>query len=983
MKVGFLTVLLLALALILHGQSLPKNTQKIDSLKAVIAKAEGTAKARPLTELAVKMLNTNIDSSKILFDKAFSIVDEAGEDTIRAGITYRYAVTVLDYGELDYVRKYLVKVRDHKSFNDLPGKYKSGIYNGFFDVHYWITSDYDSCLHYTNLWIQTATDTLWLAYGYLERGAAFNELGNNLKALEDFNTCLALLPSVPHDRDLASSLHNNLGMLYSDEKEYEKAAKYFELAIEYGKGSKVPGGLQPMINNLGVLYLWMGEYERSLEYLQQAAALLPTYEQPWANANNVLNMGNALTLMGKPKEGLEKYKQSMQMFEKLNEAHKVASLRRLMAEAYRLLGDYKQAEREALMCLDWDRKHGTGELVKESYQELYKIYSATRQYEKAFDYQNRYLAILDSLNSAERKTNFGLLEKNYELAQQEKIRENLEDENQLHLARQQTDRVTLFFVIAGSVVLAIAAVIAVMAYRRSRFKSEKIEAQAQQLREAARAKSRFFANVSHELRTPVTLLNGMLELMKDNPAKNGYSEKMDIALGNSRKLQSMLNDVLDLSRVEAGKWELSTRRRELLPLLNRIVLAFESLLIKNKIELRYETNSLEGLELDIDEDKFEKIINNLMYNSVKFNHEGGWIKVSASRTDDSIVIQVSDSGVGIPEKDIPFIFDRHYQSATTDTLHSQGIGIGLSLVREFTVLHGGEVTVTSTINEGSCFTVRIPIRIGSPITNEEIHAGEVIDVTFDNFAHKPVVLIVEDNEEMRFYLKEILGGHVTTVEAANGRIALEWLKDHKTDLIISDVMMPEMDGYEFLSHLKTSALYRGIPVVMLTARAAEEDMLQGLSLGVDDYVIKPFSAKELKIRIHNLLINQEIRREWSTKAVEVEETPAPPSENEMFVEKVRAFVEENSSNTSLGIGDLGEYLAMSERQVYRRAATLTGMTPGQLIKEIRLRIAYRLLLERKVSKVAELAQRVGFENSSYFSKQFLERYGKRPADLLN
>jgi DNA-binding response OmpR family regulator len=196
-------------------------------------------------------------------------------------------------------------------------------------------------------------------------------------------------------------------------------------------------------------------------------------------------------------------------------------------------------------------------------------------------------------------------------------------------------------------------------------------------------------------------------------------------------------------------------------------------------------------------------------------------------------------------------------------------------------------------------------------------------------------------------------------------------------------MMPEMDGYEFLSHLKSSATLRGTPVVMLTARAAEEDLLQGLSLGVDDYIIKPFSAKELKIRIHNLLTNQAIRKEWNQKPTEQEETSVAPSENEMFVEKVRTFVEQNTSNANLGIGDLGEYLAMSERQVYRKAATLTGMTPGQLIKEIRLRIAYKLLLERKVTKVADLAQRVGFENSSYFSRQFLERYGKRPTDLLN
>jgi signal transduction histidine kinase/CheY-like chemotaxis protein/AraC-like DNA-binding protein len=994
-KATVLILAVLTLAMATQAQPLKINYRKIDSLKSIVAKSQGTAKARPLTELAVAMLDINSDSSKIFFEQAYSLADEAGVDTLRSGVTSRFCIQAVDQGDTEYVRHRLVMIRDAEWFNALPGRYKSEIYNAFFDIHYWSTSDYDSCIYYTRKWIDTATDTLWLAYGYLEQGASYNELGNNVKALESLNTCESLLPAVPQDRDLASSLYNNFGMLYSDEHEYKKASEYFLKALDYGKGSKVPAANLPMLNNLGVLHLWMGEYKTALEYFNTTAALLPAYGQPWSNANNVLNIGTALTLSGQPKEGLQKYKQSLEMFTKLNEHHKIASLHRLMAEAYRLMGMNKDAEREALLCLDWDENEGSGELEKESVQELYKIYSATGQYEKVYKYQSRYLAIVDSLNGAERKTNFGLVEKNYELAQQERIRESLENENQLHHARAETDRVTRIALIVGSIALAIGVVIAGRAYRRSRLQTQKIEAQAQQLHEAAKTKARFFANVSHELRTPVTLLHGMLELLKDSSPQNGHSEKMEIALGNSRKLQSMLDDVLDLSRIETGKWanvasmELSTRPRELLPLLTRIVFAFESLLIKKNIELKYEATALAGLEIDIDEDKFEKIINNLVYNAAKFNHEGGWIKVSGQRTETNIVIQVSDSGVGIPEKDLPYIFDRYYQSSSTERLHAQGIGIGLSLVREFALLHGGDVTVTSVVNEGSCFTVQIPIRVTAPVSSEHHDNAEVVDVTFNNFTHKPLVLIVEDNDEMRFYLKEILGNHVSTAEAPNGRHALEYLKSHKPDLIISDVMMPEMDGYEFLTHLKanvapgSTASHRGIPVVMLTARAAEEDMLQGLSLGVDDYIIKPFSAKELKIRIHNLLANQEIRREWSTKGPDPEEMITNTPENELFVEKVKEFVEANASNASLGIGDLGEYLAMSERQVYRKAATLTGMTPGQLIKEIRLKVAYKLLLERKVTKVSDVAHRVGFENSSYFSRQFLERYGKRPTDFLS
>jgi DNA-binding response OmpR family regulator len=195
-------------------------------------------------------------------------------------------------------------------------------------------------------------------------------------------------------------------------------------------------------------------------------------------------------------------------------------------------------------------------------------------------------------------------------------------------------------------------------------------------------------------------------------------------------------------------------------------------------------------------------------------------------------------------------------------------------------------------------------------------------------------------------------------------------------------MMPEMDGYEFLGQLKNNVILKNIPVVMLTARASEEDLLHGLSLGVDDYITKPFNAKELKIRVHNLLTNQRIRKEWQVKPVDAAEEIAEVTEDEAFLRKAEQFVSERAENALLGIADLADHMAMSERQLYRKCGLLIGMTPGHLIKEIRLKIAYKLLADRKVTKVSELASRVGFDNIAYFSRQFLERFGKRPADLL-
>ena len=983
-KARVLPVLLLAMSCTAFAQQPVLNRTTADSLKKIASQTQGIEMATQLFELAKLYAPVYLDSSKQFFEKALSICEHENNDTTAIKFLCQYQRPLSNAGEHELARHYLIIARDMTSPEAQLPKFRVMAYEGLTDVNYWHFTNYDSCIYYATKWIEVAVDSNSRAVGYLELGNAYNRQGNNTKALEIFNEANAYVQTFKADPWTLHHINNSLGMLYSDEREFRKAEEYFLKGLAYAQESKVPAADMAELNNLGLLYNWMGEYDKSLQYLYMAAERAPVKNDAWMSANNVLNTGNTLTLAGRPAEGLVKYQEALARFTRSKDDYKAASLHLLMAEAYRLLGQYRDAEREALLSLNWDLRNGSGDLVKGSYKELYKIYGATRQFDKAFVYQSKYMTIIDSLNSAERRTKFGLLEKNYEIAQQEKVRAQLEQENELHVVQASVDRTTRFSLIAGVAILFIGMVAASMAYRRSREQKEKIEEQAEQLREAAKTKARFFANVSHELRTPVTLLNGMLELMQENPEKAGTSEKMEIALGSSRRLQGMLNEVLDLSRVEGGKWQLSKKQKQLVPLMNRIVLAFESLMVRKNLRLEYNISSLNGLVMSLDEDKFEKIINNLIYNAIKFNREGGWIRVTADRTEDMLVLQVADSGIGIPEKELPHIFERFYQSTSTDKLNAQGIGIGLSLVKEFAVLHGGDVTVTSRLNEGSCFTVQLPITGGGTAEPEatEDHSDHV-EVTFDNFPRKPQVLIVEDNEEMRFYLKEILGDHVSISEGRHGREGLNWLKTHKPDLIISDVMMPEMDGYEFLAQLKNSGTYRSIPVVMLTARAAEEDLLQGLSLGVDDYIIKPFNARELKIRIHNLLTNQEIRKEWSQKPMEPEEAlTSNPGEDPALLEKIRAYVEKNADNSSLGIADLGDHLAMSERQVYRKVATLTGMTPAQLIKEIRLKIAYRLLLERKMTKVAELARKVGFENSSYFSRQFLERYGKRPADLL-
>jgi len=603
----------------------------------------------------------------------------------------------------------------------------------------------------------------------------------------------------------------------------------------------------------------------------------------------------------------------------------------------------------------------------------------------------------DSISSRDRASKLGLLDKEYEIAQREDEKQRLERENELHTAQARVDKVTRIGLVAGLGIFVTASFLAYIAYQRTKSKNqllakqkEEIETansvivkQSEELQEAARTKSRFFANVSHELRTPVTLITGMLDLMeKETP--QSVLPKMSIALNNSRRLQTLVDEVLDLSRLEAEKVELKKSPKEISTLLHRIVFSFDSLLETKKIKVEYDGALLNGIWLAIDEDKFEKIINNLLYNAIKFNHEGGSIKVEGKLDDlrEHIIIQVSDSGIGIPEKDIPHIFERFYQSNFKKEKNSEGIGIGLSLVKEYTELHKGRVEVTSKEGEGSTFELQFPIikKLQAEELMTDRTEDEELQVSFSDLKTTPNILVVEDSKEMQFYLKEIFEDKVNLIPTYNGKEALLWLSKNTPDLIISDVMMPEMDGYELMRNLKSTGSMKSIPVVLLTARGAEEDLLNGLSLGVDDYIVKPFHAKELKIRIHNLLINQQIRRDWQMKPVEKEDESEVS--NSEFMETVEKYVREHLKDASLGIADLADHLAVSERQLYRMCGLLAGMTPAHLIKEIRLTIAYKMLTNREVNKIYDLAMRVGFDNSAYFSRQFLARFGRKPVDML-
>ncbi len=320
----------------------------------------------------------------------------------------------------------------------------------------------------------------------------------------------------------------------------------------------------------------------------------------------------------------------MVIFNKVGDKYGIALCHRQLGEAFYYVGRNREAEQHEFESLKGSRKYGYTALEEDSYNDLARIYEARGDYRNAYKYYKLNRHLKDSLNDKEKQSKLGLLEKEFEIATQEKAKQKLERENEIQQAQAVADRRSRIALGIGLGLFVLAAGFSAVAWLRSRRKNQilaeqkaKIEEQAEQLKEAARNKSRFFANVSHELRTPITLLNGMLELMQERGRNEATDEKLKIAVGNSRRLQNLVDEVLDLSRLEVGMAELRTKRLPVLPLLNRIVLAFESLLMRKNITLTYHTSELENVMMNVDEDKFEKILNNLLYNAIKFNKDKG------------------------------------------------------------------------------------------------------------------------------------------------------------------------------------------------------------------------------------------------------------------------------------------------------------------------------------------------------------------------
>jgi len=516
-------------------------------------------------------------------------------------------------------------------------------------------------------------------------------------------------------------------------------------------------------------------------------------------------------------------------------------------------------------------------------------------------------------------------------------------------------------------------------------RTAQVEAQAEQLRALDRAKARFFANLSHEFRTPLTLILGPIDRLIEEAEAERERALLIGMRAQADRLLRLVNQLLDLSRLDAGQRPLRTKRQDLAAFLRAFAGAFAGLAEAKGIAL--DVRAPPSLVLSCDAEIVEQVVGNLLANALRFTPEGGKVHLGLEEDGAHAIIRVRDTGPGIPAGDLERIFDRFYQApASTDGL---GTGIGLALARELTALHGGTLEVESTPGFGSTFTLRLPL--AQEETAPEAPAPAVAPVDFEAApeaepaeppADAPHVLIVEDHDAMRAFVRDVLRRRYRTTEAATGEEALDAARDDPPDLVVSDVMMPGIDGVELVRRLRATDALAAVPVILLTARADEESRLEGLGAGADDYLAKPFSAAELLARAENLIeLRRALRERYSAEVVVGPSKVAVPSTDAVFLDRVRAVVEEHIGNTAFGVEWLAGEVHLSRRQLHRRLRALTGLSTVGFIRMMRLERAAHLL-EQRAGTVAEVARAVGFEDASYFARLFRQVYGRPPSDVL-
>jgi signal transduction histidine kinase/DNA-binding response OmpR family regulator len=774
---------------------------------------------------------------------------------------------------------------------------------------------------------------------------------------------------------LLAEVRSALAFWYVSKNDVKQAGKYLEENLRYATSVKDSFLLMRCYFLLGTLYVYPLESEQN-DFASLLGHLLKAHEIAASNRDTLhlllINLDLALAYTYLPANGekaLNKLREALSLTTFSSESLNFRALCHLR------LGEYFLKNKDfinAIPHLEKSVEYGTN---SESYgwlmnanQILSAAYEQIGNFKGALFSYKEYQAYYEELKDQQTQERAQQLEAEFDTKRKQEQISDLIHANQKQLA-------VIFAVILLVAIIIFLAIVALVNYRK-RLSANQSLLLAQE--ESNRIQRRFFANISHEFRTPLTVISGMAGKLPDEEPKAAIQR-------NSEQLLQLVNQVLDLSKLEAGKLQLHFVQADIISYLSYLYKSFHSLAQKKNIDLSFQSDR-ETLFMDFDREVMKHILNNLLGNALKFTPERGKVNVSLKTAENSLIIQVKDSGQGIEPKELERIFERFYQGENQDTIG--GTGIGLSFVKELVELIGGDIKVESQKGLGATFQLLLPIKNEAPFLKETIDEldafSPIVQKTFSvpswmKNSKQVNILILEDHPEVSDYIQKCLPLEFKVQLAFDGISGVEKAIAEVPDIIITDVMMPGRNGYEVCRILKNNRVTSHIPIIMLTARADESEKLEGLQQGADAYLIKPFNEQELNVRIQNLL--QNIRR-WQEKyAVNLDVSPNQRDSESHFLNQAQQLVLAHLSDSDYTIEQFCKDLAVSRTQLHRKLKSLTNLSATQFVNEIRLEKARQLLQEGGRS-VSEVAYATGFRYPNYFAKVYKQKYGVSPGEAL-
>ena len=783
-------------------------------------------------------------------------------------------------------------------------------------------------------------------------------------------------------------IYDNIGNIYLNFND-GKALDYIDESESIYASLGDKEGIAYTHNLRGTYFQKNKEYKKSVEEFQKSAEFYENYGNDYSKNEVYVKLLNGYSALGEYKKAEKYLKKSEALMTKVTSAD-------LIFETYLYAVQFFLDQGKNERALDYLRK--TEELLHTEKGSLYlhtskgvsegytKAYEGLGKYDLALRYSKKLKTITDSINSLNNLELSKNLETKYQTEKKEKEIALLEAENRT-IEIQKVNQRNLF--IAGLGVFSMAGIFLFLALRNRQKTNRK-------LKELDNAKSRFFENISHEFRTPLSLINGPIEeQLRKNKLDEQEKHNLTIAKANSNRLLTLVDQILDLSKLESDHYKLQVQAWDLAGFLKATLSSFQYQAEVKNLEFISHIDVWEQ-ESWFDIDVLEKVINNLIGNAIKYTPEGYQISISAQTKNSLLFLEVKNTGVTLSEEELMNIFNRFHRAHENAT----GTGIGLALTRELVELHKGRITVNSretSIN----FEVTIPIEEKAFAINEkaiqkksqvEILKAKEKNTTFvsndglvsqnpEENPDDPILLIVDDNADLRDYLSSLFYKDFTIKTAQNGEEGFAQALKYIPDVIITDLMMPNEDGLQLIENSKKHLATSHIPVIMLTAKAGDENKLEGIEIGADAYITKPFNTEILKATVKNLLESRKkLQERFSQEIVLTPKEVSLNSYEEQFLVDLQEVMDNKLVESDFSAENFATALGMSRMQLHRKLKALTGLSTTEFIRSQRLKLAAQLLKKSEIN-ISQVGYAVGFNNHSYFTKCFREQFGVSPSDF--